>query len=392
MSERRWKQFVALVAVGALVVRLVLIATTGGGFNLRIFHYFGGLILDDINPYAAPVGGEFGPRYGDNAPPELLLFAGLLKIHDSADTLRAFFTVADLAVITTVGLAYPRSRAFRANFIAFYAFNPLMLEAWTAFADDKAVILLLTIAVLIGLERDRLGFSWAAAAALGAFKWISVVFAPALAIHTARIRSKRWLVLALLAFAGVLFVSQVPYFPDSLEAFDRRSARIDIDPPIHASVTQLLDAVGLYDPLIPRIFMPVSLALVYGFFLLRRIDVKDTVVLSLFFAYVALPDEGFNRMLQITLPFLLVIAMPALRWTLLWLLSSLAALAVLVEFRDTHVSAVESAFGAYGSVRHVLFVNVVMVAVLFWFLRDRLKRPTSAPAELADDTASDWRD
>ncbi|MEX0993046.1 MAG: hypothetical protein WDZ37_03525 [Solirubrobacterales bacterium] len=371
-DARKWRRAVLATAALALLARAVVIAVTGGGFNLRIFHYFGGLIARGVNPYDAPPGGEFDPRYGDNPPPELLLFAGLLEIHDSPDTLRVFFALADGAVIATVGLWYPRSRTFRANFIAFYAFNPLMLEAWTGFADDKALLLLCTIGVLAGLDAGRLALSWGSAIALAALKWYSVVFAPALALHSARLRSRGWTVAACLAFVGVVALAQLPYLPDSLDAFARRSDRISIDPPIHAAITQLLAEVNLYSTLIPRVFWPLSLGTVYALYLLRKIDIKDTVVLSVFCSYIALPDEGFNRMLLITLPFLFLIGMSLWRWTVLWFLSILAAGAVLVEFRDVDLDLAESLFGAYGSLEHVVFVNVVMVAVLVFYLRDRL--------------------
>jgi hypothetical protein len=374
MPERSWRRYVLAAAGLALIVRLVVIAATGGGFNLRIFDYFGGLIVQGTNPYDAPVGGEFSPAYGDNPPLELLLFAGLLEIHDSPDTIRIFFSLVDVAVLLTVGFFYPRSRAFRANFILLYGFNPLILEAWTGFADDKSLHLLCTIVVLIGLSKGRLVMSWVATGALGALKWYSVVFAPALAIESVRRHGLRWGAVALILFAGVLVVSQLPYFPDSLDAFSRRNDRIDINPPIHAAITQLLAEVNLYETWVPRLLVPVSLIAIYALFLLRQLSIEETVVLSVFFSYVWLPDEGFNRMILIVLPLLLITRMSVARWIALWIVSTIAAAAVLVEFRDFSFPAVESVFGAYGSVRHVIFVNVVMVTVLGFYLADRYRK------------------
>jgi hypothetical protein len=370
-----WRRFVIGVAVLALVARLVLIAGTGGGFNLRIFYHFGDLVARGMNPYHAPPGtGAESPQYGDNPPLELIVFAGLLKIHNSPDTLRVFFALMDVAVIGLVGFLYPLSRIWRANFVVFYAFNPLLLEEWTAFADDKSILIALIILVLLGLEEGRLAISWAATAVLIAFKWLGAAFLLPLALYTWRRVSPRALAIGAGAVTAFVALWQLPYFPDNLEAFSRRSDRISIDPPIHASPTQILSHLGIYDSAIPRVFIVVSLITVYALFLLDRIDVREAVVLSVFCSYVALPDEGANRMLLITLPFLFILAMTEFRWLSLWAVSILGAAAVLVEFRNTGIGLIEQVFGSYGSLKHVLFANLLMAFVVFYYVKDKVTR------------------
>jgi hypothetical protein len=388
--EESWRRLVIAVAALALVVRIGLIAGTGGGFNLRIFYWFGDLVARGINPYHAPPGtGAHDPQYGDNPPMELIVFAGLLKIHNSPDTLRVFFALMDAVVILLVGFLYPLGRVWRANFIVLYGFNPLLLEEWTGFADDKAILFALIVVVLLGLEQGRLALSWGATAVLIAFKWLGVAFVLPLALHSARRVSRRALALGAGAFVAFIAAWQIPYFPDNLEAFSRRSDRISIDPPIHASPTQILSHLGIYSSAIPRVFIVVSLLAVYALFVYRRLDVREAVVLSVFCSYVALPDEGANRMLLITLPFLFIVAMTPRRWLALWAVSFLAAAAVLVEFRNVPIDLVEKIFGSYGSLKHVLFANTVMALVVFYYVRDKLSRSQrSSAASSASSTES----
>jgi large-conductance mechanosensitive channel len=93
-----------------------------------------------------------------------------------------------------------------------------------------------------------------------------------------------------------------------------------------------------------------------------------------FCSYVALPDEGANRMLLITLPFLFILAMTEFRWLSLWAVSILGAAAVLVEFRNTGIGLIEQVFGSYGSLKHVLFANLLMAFVVFYYVKDKVTR------------------
>src|SRR5215208_3666944 len=129
-DERTWRRTVLAVAALALVVRLAIAAVTGGGNDLKIYYAFASLAAGGDNPFDPPAGFEFPERLSDNLPGEYVLFAGLLRIVDSPDTLRVLFAFADAGVVLLVGLWYPRPIAWRAAFVAFYAFNPLVLGSW----------------------------------------------------------------------------------------------------------------------------------------------------------------------------------------------------------------------------------------------------------------------
>ena len=73
--ERHWRLAVVAAAVAALVVRLVLIAVTGGGGDIRGYVYFAELVLAGQDPYDAPPGGPVDSVYANNPPFLPLLFA-----------------------------------------------------------------------------------------------------------------------------------------------------------------------------------------------------------------------------------------------------------------------------------------------------------------------------
>lgn len=230
----------------ALLARLLLIALTDGGFDLRLYHHFAELAATGLDPYVDPGTGALAGRPADNPPLFVLLFAAVLKLHGSVEAIRVVLAVADVTTILIVGLSYPRPRPWRAALITFLAFNPFVLEAWTATSEDKTLIFCLFALVMVALERGQPALAWAATTALGAFKWIGAAFVVPLAVWTGRARSRRAAMVGAVAFIGLFVFSSVPYSPDSLEALDYRRDRLGLEP-IHASLTQFLAELGMYD-------------------------------------------------------------------------------------------------------------------------------------------------
>ena len=158
------------LAVLAFVLRLVIAARTGGGNDLRLYHAFGGLVSDGFNPYHLPPGFPFPNRFADNLPGELLVFAGVLKLHDAAFSLRALFALADAGRDRA---RRPEDRArctWRAAFVVFYAVNPLVLGSWTATSEDKTFLFLLFAATILAVRLGRLAWGWAGTTALAAIQ------------------------------------------------------------------------------------------------------------------------------------------------------------------------------------------------------------------------------
>jgi hypothetical protein len=376
-DERSWRRAVIAIAVAALVVRLVIAAITGGGSDLRIYYSFASLVTDGVNPYHPPADFGIPARLSDNLPGEFLLFAGVLELDHSKYILRVLFALADMGVVLLVGLKYPRPIAWRAAFVGFYAFNPLVLGSWTATAEDKTILFLLFAAMLVALETGRYVGSWAAATAIGALKGVSIFFAPFLAWETWRRRGLRFAAACAGGFAVLLFVAHLPWFPDAFEVYDRRSGHIEFRDPAHAAITQFLDRAGLYDPAIVRYGVPLLLVATFGAYVFRKIDVVEGIVLANLATLILQPDHAYTRALLAALPFLFVIRLTGRRWGALWVVSTLASIGVYLQQERGEL-------GGYGSLAHVVVANAFLALVAAFYVADKLSaRAADAPSSTA---------
>ncbi|HUZ27636.1 MAG TPA: hypothetical protein VMU90_00250 [Solirubrobacteraceae bacterium] len=351
---------------------------TNGGNDLRIYTYFARLALHGHNPFTSPANGLFLPIYGNSPPLEMAAFAGLLGVHDSPMTLRVIFGLADVAVIWLIGMYYPRSKSWRLAFLLFYAFNPFVLVSWSAFSEDKTILFFLIAAWLLALERDREWWAWAVGTGLAVFKFLGVFAAPMLALWS--YRKSRWRMLIPAAAALTVFAaSNLPWFPHSLNAFARRDAHLGINP-IHASPLLVLARLHLYSSVEPRLFLVLAIAAVFVLYASRRIEIREAVVWALFSGYIFLPDDPFNRLLLITLPFLLLVEFTAKQWIALWVVSCMAALGVVIATHGVPhalsplASVLRAVFSREGSPQHVLWINLVPALTIGFYLIDR--RPT----------------
>ena len=374
------------ITVLAVLVRGLIIANTHGGSNLAIYTYFSRLALHGTNPFNPPASGPINPVHSNSPPFEVAAFTALLAIHDSPTSLRALFVLGDVAVLLLVGLCFPRPRRWRLAFILFYAFNPFVLLAWTVYAQDKTLLFFGIAALLLALERGREWGAWLAATALAAFKFLGAFALPALALHW--FRKRRWWALApVSAFIFVLALSNLPWFPKSLDAFSRRNDLLAFNPPIHVSPTLLLARIGIYAPIEAKL-LPVLLTIaVLALYVMRRIDIREAMVWSLFAGYVFLPDTDFDRLLLITLPFLLILDLSTERWVLVWIVSSVAALAGYVATHGVphELSALagvlRAVFPHEGTVRTLLWMNLLPVLVLAYYVVERRRGRAPVGAE-----------
>src|SRR5262249_40468676 len=156
----------------------------------------------------------------------------------------------DAATVVVIGLWYPRDRSWRLAIATFYAFNPFLLFWWTVTAEDKTLIFLLLVLVLLGLERAQPVVTWTAPTLLAVGKWLSGFFLVPLAVYTAARFGLRRSLVYLGVFVAAVVVAQVPYFPSSLLPYRRRQARIGIDPPEHTSITRFLHEAHIYAPVL----------------------------------------------------------------------------------------------------------------------------------------------
>lgn len=371
-----WRLAVIAITLLAVVVRVLIIAHSRGGSNLAIYTYFSRLALHGVNPFAPPAGGAIKPIYSNSPPLEVALFTALLAVHDSPTTLRLLFVLGDVAVLLLIGFCFPRPRRWRLGFMIFYAFNPFVLLAWTVYAQDKTLLFFGIAALLLALERGREWAAWLAATALAAFKFLGAFAMPVLALHWFR-RRRWWALLPVTAFVVVLVLSNLPWFPKSLDAFSRRDDLLAIDPPIHVAPTLLLARIGIYAPIEAKLLPVAATIVALVFYVIRRIDIREAMVWSLLAGYVFLPDTDFDRLLLITLPFFLILDLSIGRWLLVWLVSSLSAVAGTVANHGVPralsgiAGTLHAVFSHEGTVRNVLWMNLLPALVLAYYLVDR---------------------
>jgi hypothetical protein len=371
-----WRLTVIAITVLAVVVRLVIIAHGHGGSNLAIYTYFSRLALHGSNPFNPPAGGTIKPIYANSPPLEVALFTALLAIHDSPTTLRLFFVLGDVAVLLLIGFCFPRSQRWRLEVMLFYAFNPFVLLAWTAYAQDKTWLFFGIAALLLAFERGREWAQWLAVTALAAFKFLGAFAVPALALYWFRKRGW-WALVPVAAFVVVLALTNLPWFPKSLDAFSRRDDLLAINPPIHVAPTLLLSRIGIYAPIEAKLLPVVATLVALALYAMRRIDIREAMVWSLFAGYVFLPDTDFDRLLLITLPFLLLLDLSIGRWVVVWIVSIVAALAGGVATHGVPhafsgiAGTLHTLFSHEATVRSVLWMNLLPVLVLAYYLVDR---------------------
>jgi hypothetical protein len=379
-----WRLAVIAITVLAVVVRLLIIAHSHGGSNLAIYTYFSRLALHGANPFNPPAHGQVNPVHANSPPFEVATFTALLAIHDSPTMLRLLFVLGDVAVLLLIGLRFPRPQRWRLAFLLFYAFNPFVLLAWTVYAQDKTLLFFGIAALLLALERGREWGAWLAATGLAAFKFLGAFAFPALALHW--FRQRRWWALApVAAFVVVLALSNLPWFPKSLDAFSRRNDLLAFNPPIHVSPTLLLARIGIYAPIEAKLLPALMTIVVLTLFVRRRIDIREAMIWSMFAGYVFLPDTDFDRLLLITLPFLLILDMSIGRWVIVWVVSCVAALAGAVATHgvpselSAFAGALRTVFSHEDTVVNLLWMNLLPVLVLGYYFVDR--RSGRAPLE-----------
>ncbi|MHB8490661.1 MAG: hypothetical protein ACYDA6_00385 [Solirubrobacteraceae bacterium] len=397
-----WRVAVLGICGAAFAARLAVIGHSHGGEDLRMYVYFSRVALHGLNPYSAHPHALFVVSDGNNTPLEVAAFAGMLAIHDSPTTLRLLFALADVAVLALVGLRLRRTRAWRAAFMAFYAFNPFVLISWTAFAEDKTILFLGIVVWLMALEDDLGWGAWMVTAALAVFKFLGAFAVPAQAVHSWR-EHRRSAVAPIVVFAGVFVIGSLPWLPQSLDAFTRRDARLALDPPIHASVMIVVSRLGLYSPIEARVLPIIGISAVLALFVARRMDIREAVVWSVFAGYIFLPDDDFGRLLLISLAAMLILHPSRRQWLALWATTCVEALAVLlIQHAEPHslrglLSPLRSLLGSESTLQHALWMNLLPALVVGLYITRRrgggtalagspqapLQPPTALPQDAA---------
>ncbi len=177
------------------------------------------------------------------------------------------------------------------------------------------------------IDNGRLKAAWVVAIVLFVLKFESAFFLIPLAIYTYRLCGPRFTYIALAAFGAAAIVAELPFFPQSLRAFSRRSVRID-GTPGHSSPTIILDRLGIYDHRIVRPLIVFSLLLIAAALARRRIDLPSAIVLSMFCSFFFLPDESYDRIALILVPLFFIMRFSRRRYILISIATLLSTIAL----------------------------------------------------------------
>ncbi len=125
--------------------------------------------------------------------------------------------------------------------------------------------------------------------------------------------------------------------------------------------------------------------------LARRINVREAIVWSLFVSYVFLPDDDVDRMVLITMPFLLIMSISVFEWTAIWIVSLWATVASVMATKgvpralDALRGPLQGVFSHEGTVRSVIWTCLPTVVVLAVYFRGRQRRSREPAVEVSHD-------
>ncbi len=361
-----------LMACLAVAIRLaVIVAFPASRDDLRIYTYFGRMMAEGLNPYLPPLDGPIAPSYANIAPFNLGVFATILSLWNSPTALRIAFALVDGLIVLTVGYGVRRSRAWRTSVMDFYTFNPLVIMALVVDAQDKVVVLWMTIMVLVSIEASKGPSSLVWTTLLALYRWLGVFFVLPVALYFAR--SWRSLVLSLALFGCAIALSHVAYWPENLFIYESRAARTLINPPIHDSPTMLLADLGIYGPRFVPSFILAALTLLYALFAMRKVSLVEVVVLSTFFTTMASPELPMSRIVMVSIPIFWLIRLTRRRVLWLWAVTIVAAPFVHPDIATNMLNTLGlQAEIAFPSTGHMLLMNLFAAILLGFYALDKL--------------------
>jgi hypothetical protein len=355
--------------------------------DLRNYYWPAQVALQGENPYVLWSTGQSGDFRADMAPLELVIYVATLRVWNDPRAIQVLFAIFDTINIALLGLLLQKS-ILRLPFQVFYALGPLTLYNLTLVPEDKTIVLTLTFLIFYILTVPkattwRLGpFEFSAsglvipiAAVLASFKWLSVFYLLPLLLWTTR--DIREFVKGAFVFLAVIGLSHLPWFPDWSYVYVFRSQRI-ATPLVHIAPASLLNAVGFYNENLLLFALGGLLVLVYLLFWLKRIDIFETLALSVMVGILGTPDMDPVHLSLVVIYFLLIVHWTrGIRLVAIWIASALVtavyAISAHASFGRIDLTAWHRITGVYGSPQMILLSYTVFVLVFAFYLIDKLR-------------------
>ncbi len=360
--------------------------------DLRNYYWPAQAALNGDNPYALWANGQSGEFRADMAPAELALYVGTVAVWNDPRAIQVLFALFDAVNIVLLGILLKQSR-LRLPFQLFYALGPLTLYNLVLVPQDKTIVLTLTFLIFLFLKQDAkskprsaLG-AIIAAGLLAAFKWLSVFYLLPLLLAVSR--NVRDFIKNGLIFASIVALTHVPWFPSWLYVYTFRAGRTAA--PMHTSPAALLNALGLFDKNLLLVVLAASLLTVYALFWFKRIDIFETMALSVAAGVLWTPDMDPVHLALVVLYFLLVVDWSSrgrqlLVWGAALWVAVVYALSTRTGFTRYGLPDLRSIVGAYGSPQMIVLSYVLFVVIFTLYLLDRSRHRPTGQEVLAPDT------
>ncbi len=386
------KQTLVLVILG-LVLRLFLIfpgplASKVEFFtnwaDLRNYYWPAQAALQGENPYALWASGQSGEFRADMAPLELAIYVATVHVWNDQRAIQVLFALFDVINIVLLGVLL-RNSVLKLPFQIFYALGPLTLYNLVLVSEDKTILFTLTFLIYCLLLLPT-GTAWQfgkfrlqarslvvpIAAILASFKWLSVFYLfPLLIFVSSNFRS---FVKQCLIFGAVIGLSHIPWFPDWSYVYEFRLTRVSV--PMHIAPAALLNAVGLYNKTLFLIVLVMSLVLIYALFWFKRIDIFETIALSVMIGILWTPDMDPVHLSVVVIGFLLIVdwtrsARLITVWGLSFWAAAVYALSTRTGFTRYGLPDPRIVTGVYGSPQMILLSYTLFVVVFVFYLIDK---------------------
>lgn len=355
--------------------------------DLRNYYWPAQAALRGENPYALWAGGQSGEFRSDMAPLELAMYVATVAVWNDPRALQLLFTMFDAINIVLLGVLLKQS-PLKLSFQVFYALGPLTLYNLVLVPQDKTILLTLTLLIFYvlllpqdySLQFGSLRFSRAvliviAAALLAAFKWLSVFYLLPLLVYLSR--DWRDFVKYGFVFGVVVGLTHLLWFPDWFYVYTFRAGRTVM--PFHTSLLVLLREVGLFDQNIMTLVLLASLALIYTLFWSKRIDIFETIALSVMAGIWWTPDMDPVHLSIVVLHLLLIIDWSSvLRQIAIWSLSvwvaAVYAFSTRTGFTRYGLPDLRALVGAYGTPQMIVLSYGLFIGVFALYLFDKARQ------------------
>jgi hypothetical protein len=362
--------------------------------DLRNYYWPSQVALRGENPYALWASGQSGEFRSDMAPLELALYVATVAVWNDPRALQVLFALFDAVNIVLLGVLL-KSSPIKVPFQTFYALGPLTLYNLVLVPQDKTILLTLTFVIFYLLTQHAVRNTHTsritlhvsscrfkvqgstlliiAAALLASFKWLSVFYIVPLLLFVSR--DWRGFVKHGALFGIVVALAHLPWFPDWLYVYQFRAGRTAT--PMHTSPAVLLQALGWFDKNLLLVLLVASLIVIYALFWFKRIDIFETIALSVMVGILWTPDMDPVHLSIVVLHFLLIVDWSSIaRQTIIWGLSAwvaaVYALSTRTGFTRYGLPDLREIVGAYGSVQMIVLSYVLFLVVIGFYLRDKL--------------------